>query len=75
MIFSHSNIILLFALLLGFSSLLQAQDVYVKDTLRVGVRAEPGNHLAPFSVVTTGMKLSVLEQQGDFVKIETEQGE
>jgi SH3 domain protein len=51
-----------------------AQEVYVKDSLRVGVRTEPGNEATPFSVVTTGMKLEVIDRSGDYVKIKTSSG-
>jgi len=56
------------------SSQLHAQEVYVKDSLRVGVRAEPGNSGVPISVVTTGMKLEILEREGNFVKIKMASG-
>jgi len=56
------------------SALLFAQDVFVKDSLRVGVRSEPGNVATPISVVTTGMKLLVLESSGNYVKIKSESG-
>ncbi|MGD8927229.1 MAG: TIGR04211 family SH3 domain-containing protein [Thioalkalispiraceae bacterium] len=71
------NIFLL--LLLGFacaiaSGNLYAQEVYVKDSLRVGVRTEPGNAATPIAVVTTGMKLEIVESSGDYVKIKAPSG-
>lgn len=66
--------ILLVGLCLGqimLGSVVQAKMIYVNDNLRVGVRAEPSNRIAPFSVVTTGMKLEVLEQQLGYLKIRT----
>jgi len=51
-----------------------AQDVFVKDSLRVGVRTEPGNDAAPVSVVTTGMKLTILESSGNYIKIKSKTG-
>lgn len=59
---------------LGLAPAVSAQDVYVKDTLRVGVRTEPGNQIAPIAVVTTGMRLRILQDRGDFIKIRTEDG-
>jgi len=56
------------------SSQLHAQEVYVKDSLRVGVRTEPGNTATPISVVTTGMKLSIIERDGGYVKVRMESG-
>lgn len=59
---------------ISVSNQVLAQEVYVKDSLRVGVRAEPGNSSVPFSVVTTGMKLSILEREGDFIKVRLPSG-
>jgi len=68
--------IVLNLIVVGFFSAMQlhAQEVFVKDSLRVGVRAEPGNTVAPVSVVTTGMKLTVLEASGNYLKIRSESG-
>jgi len=57
------------------ASVAQAKMIYVNDNLRVGVRAEPNSQIAPFSVVTTGMKLEVLEQQTGYLKIRTNTGD
>jgi len=59
---------------LAVSSSLVAQQVFVKDSLRVGVRAEPGNTAAPISVVTTGMKLEIIERDGIYVKVKMPSG-
>lgn len=59
---------------LSVSGQLSAKEVYVKDSLRVGVRAEPGNSSTPFSVVTTGMRLEIIEREGEFVKIRMSSG-
>ena len=56
------------------SNSLVAQQVYVKDSLRVGVRAEPGNTGTPISVVTTGMKLDIIEREGVYVKVKMPSG-
>ncbi len=61
----------IFVLGLVSNTLSHAQEVYVKDSLRVGVRTEPGNKLSPVSVVTTGMKLTVLESSGNYIKIKS----
>lgn len=59
---------------LSVSSQLAAQQVYVKDSLRVGVRAEPGNVATPISVVTTGMTLDIIERDGGYVKVRLSSG-
>lgn len=51
-----------------------AETVYVQDSLRIGVRTEPGNNATPIGVVVTGMRLDVLERNNDYVKIRTEKG-
>ncbi len=56
-------------------SVAQARMIYINDNLRVGVRSEPSSRVAPFSVVVTGMKLEVLEQLPDYLKIRTDKGE
>ncbi|HEB56946.1 MAG TPA: TIGR04211 family SH3 domain-containing protein [Gammaproteobacteria bacterium] len=56
-------------------SVAQARMIYINDNLRVGVRSEPSSRVAPFSVVVTGMKLEVLEQLPDYLKIRTAKGE
>lgn len=55
-------------------SVIQAKSVFVDDRLRVGVRKEPGNKLAPHAIVFTGMKLEILEEDNKFVRIKTENG-
>ncbi len=55
-------------------SVAQARMIYINDNLRVGVRSEPSGRVAPFSVVVTGMKLEVLEQLSDYLKIRTDKG-
>ena len=52
----------------------QAETVYVNDSLRVGVRAEPNNSVAPHGVVVTGMRLEVLEHADGYIKIRNESG-
>jgi SH3 domain protein len=75
-IFSSNNfirIILLF-LCITCAPLIQAESVYVDDRLRVGVRKETGNRVAPHAIVYTGMKLEILEEAGNFIRIKTEKG-
>jgi SH3 domain protein len=67
-------LILIISGLSMFSSATLAKSVYVGDNLRVGVREAPSSHAAPFSVVLTGMKLKVLDEQPGFLKIETSKG-
>lgn len=61
-------------LAIGFSANTLANSVFVNDQLRVGVRPEPSQVVAPIGVVLTGMKLEVLERQAPFIKIRTEKG-
>ena len=70
----HTRIltVLLFCLSLPLNVL--ADTVYVNDQLRVGVRTEPSNSVAPIGVVTTGMQLDVLERRAGFIRIRTVQG-
>ncbi len=67
-------VIHVFIVALFSATQLHAQEVFVKDSLRVGVRPQPGNSVAPVSVVTTGMKLTVLEESGNYLKIKTDTG-
>lgn len=52
----------------------ETETVYISDTLRVGVRSEPDSRAIPIGVVTTGMRLEVLERQDNFIRIRTEKG-
>ncbi|MFP4696458.1 MAG: TIGR04211 family SH3 domain-containing protein [Thiohalospira sp.] len=52
-----------------------AETVYVSDTLRLGVRAEPDSSEPAESVVVSGMKLEVLERGEDHLRIRTEGGD
>lgn len=51
-----------------------AETVYVSDNLRVGVRSEPNNRVAPHGVVITGMRLEVLEHAQGYIRIRNERG-
>jgi len=64
---------LLFALLLQ-PLWAVAEQVYINDTLRVGVRPSPSSSVAPIAVVTTGMKLDVLDRVEGHLKIRGEKG-
>jgi len=61
-------------LLLSFSASALAKSVFVNDQLRVGVRPEPSQVVAPIGVVLTGMKLEVLARQEPFIKIRSAKG-
>ncbi|VAW97715.1 hypothetical protein MNBD_GAMMA23-607 [hydrothermal vent metagenome] len=65
---------ILYLVLLGLSANALAQSVFVNDQLRVGVRLEPSQLVAPVGVVLTGMKLQVLERKDPFIKIRTKKG-
>jgi len=46
-----------------------AQQVYINDNLRVGVRPFPSSSAAPVAVVTTGMRLRVIDRVDGYLKI------
>lgn len=52
-----------------------AKTVYVNDTLRVGLRPEPSPTVAPLGVVTTGMQLELLGEEGDYARVRTARGQ
>ena len=60
--------------LLGLTANTWAKSVYVNDQLRVGVRSEPSQLVAPIGVVLTGMKLEVLTSKDPFIKIRSKEG-
>lgn len=64
--------LVLFLLLLTFSAF--AEEVYINDKLRVGVRPEPNNSEAPITVVVTGDKLDVLDNVSGYLKVRTDKG-
>ncbi len=51
-----------------------AEQVYISDTLRVGVRPEPDNRTVPVAVVLSGARLDVLERTEGYLKVRTEKG-
>ena len=62
-------------LALGFAaSVPAANPVYVDDTLRVGVRPEPGSGGGAISVVTSGTELEVLESSEGYSRVRTPNG-
>jgi len=63
-----------YLVIIGVSADAVASSVYVNDQLRVGVRPEPSQVVAPIGVVLTGMKLKVLDRQEPFIKIRTDKG-
>ena len=67
-------VLVFFSAGLTVSGSLAAEQVYVKDSLRIGMRAEPGTATPPISVVTTGMKLDIIERDGIYVKVKTPSG-
>lgn len=60
---------LLFSLILGLPLWAAAEQVYINDTLRVGVRPVPSSSAAPIAVVTTGMRLQVIDRVDGYLKI------
>jgi SH3 domain protein len=66
-------VVLLSALL--FAAAAGADVVYVDDSLRVGVRNNPGNTESPLEVVTSGAALEVLERgENGYMRIRTASG-
>ncbi len=51
-----------------------AEQVYINDTLRVGVRPSPSSSVAPIAVVTTGMRLQVVDRLDGYLKIRGDDG-
>lgn len=51
-----------------------AETIYVHDYLRLGIRANPNSSESPITVVTTGDSLEVLERQGGYIKVRSEDG-
>lgn len=62
------------AILLILPSLLTATTLYVDDTLRVGVRSEPGRTVAPDAVIKTGAKVELLEKTDGYYRVRTDTG-
>lgn len=66
--------IIFYLFLLSLSINVFAKSVFVNDQLRVGVRPEASQVVAPIGVVLTGMKLDVLERKNSFIRIRTKNG-
>lgn len=66
---------LLAGLIFAFAGSATAETVYVHDYLRLGVRTNPNSSESPIAVVTTGDALSVLEKEGGYIRVRTEQGD
>jgi SH3-like domain-containing protein len=60
--------------ILLFPALSSAEQVYINDTLRVGVRPSPSGSVAPIAVVTTGMRLKVIDRVEGYLKIRSKEG-
>ncbi len=65
--------LLLFAALL-VAAAAPAEQLFIADTLRVGVRPEPGNRTVPIAVVLSGERLEVLERVEGYLRVRTEKG-
>lgn len=74
----YRRLILVFALcgLFSWPAMAEsaADSVYISDILRVGVRPEPDSRATPVGVVTTGMKLEVIDSVEGYLKIRTDKG-
>ena len=70
-VFKHA-LLALFVLLLSTNAL--AETAYVGDTLRVGVRAEPGTRSPSLTVITSGTQVEVLEQKSGHSLVRTPNG-
>lgn len=51
-----------------------AEVIYVDDMVNLGIRSNPRSGDAPLKVVTTGMKLTVLATDGNYLKVRAEDG-
>lgn len=51
-----------------------AETIYVHDYLRLGIRTNPNSSETPIAVVTTGESLEVLQRQGGYIKVRSEDG-
>lgn len=51
-----------------------AESLYVSDTLRVGIRSEPTNHVPSLTVLKSGAQIELLEKKGSYAKVRTESG-
>lgn len=65
---------LFLGLFLVFSAAAAAEVVYVHDAVRLDVRDTPVDFGAPVAEVTTGAELTVLEREGDYIRIRTTEG-
>ncbi|MDH3327394.1 MAG: TIGR04211 family SH3 domain-containing protein [Gammaproteobacteria bacterium] len=51
-----------------------AETLYVSDTLRVGIRTEPGNNVPSIAVVKSGAAVEVLDRKGSYIQVRTKSG-
>ncbi len=51
-----------------------AETLYIDDMVRVGIRAAPRSSDKPLKVATTGMKVEVLERDGRYIRVRTDDG-
>jgi len=61
-------------LLLVLSLNVQAETLFVGDTLRVGIRPEPTKAVPSISVIKTGAAVEILERKNSYVKVRTKSG-
>ncbi|MBI3773727.1 MAG: SH3 domain-containing protein [Gammaproteobacteria bacterium] len=66
--------LLILLLSLATSGITQAETVYVSGANRVGVRAEAGSKDTPLTVVQRGDALELLENNGDYWRVRTQNG-
>jgi len=51
-----------------------AETLYVSDTLRVGIRAEPNSKVPSLTVAKSGTKLELISKKGSYAKVRTASG-
>lgn len=51
-----------------------AETIFVDDTLRLGVRPEPGNTTKPLAIVVSGTPLTVLSRDSGYILVKTPDG-
>jgi len=69
------QLLILLLLFLGLPTLLPAQTGYVSDTLYLTFREGPGDSYAIIKRLISDTPVSILEEQGEYVKVELESNE
>jgi SH3 domain protein len=68
--FTYLPLVVIFAFLL-FPVALQAKTLYVSDVLVISIRSGPGKSYKIIKTINSGAAMTLLEDQGEFVKVRT----